>query len=131
MLLVDDNSVGQLVVRGMLLKLGYRVKTVDSAPAALAALREENFDAVLLDIPEGGFSLCCQIRALPGCAELPVIALGSSLNVSEREHCHGIGISERLVKPVRFEALQAALERRLLQPAEGESAGSSAGMPLF
>ena len=34
-LLVDDNSVGQLAVRGMLLKLGYRVKTVDNGPAAL------------------------------------------------------------------------------------------------
>ncbi|PRW84835.1 hybrid sensor histidine kinase/response regulator [Pseudomonas simiae] len=130
-LLVDDNSVGQLVVRGMLLKLGYRVKTVDTGPNALAALQAGDFDAVLLDIPEGGFSLCCQIRALPGCGELPVIALSTSLNVSERERCHGIGVSEHLVKPVRFEALQAVLERRLLCPAEGESAAYSAGMPLF
>ncbi len=130
-LLVDDNSVGQLVVRGMLLKLGYRVKTVDSGPAALAALQGGSFDAVLLDVPEGGFSLCCQIRALPGCAELPVIALSASLNVSEREHCHGVGPSEWLVKPVRFEALEAVLERRLLGLAEGESAEHSAGMPLL
>ncbi|WP_339471393.1 hybrid sensor histidine kinase/response regulator [Pseudomonas sp. EL_65y_Pfl1_R83] len=130
-LLVDDNSVGQLVVRGMLLKLGYRVKSVDSGPNALAALQGEDFDAVLLDLPEGGFSLCCQIRALPGCGELPVIAVSTSLNVSEREHCHGVGISDRLVKPVRFEALQAVLQRRLLCPVEGESAGLSAGMPLF
>jgi CheY-like chemotaxis protein len=130
-LLVDDNSVGQWAVRGMLLKLGYRVKTVDSGPAALAALQGETFDAVLLDTPEDGFSLCCQIRALPGCGELPVIALGATLNVSERERCHGIGITERLVKPVRFDALQAVLERRLLCPSEGESAGHSARMPLF
>jgi len=130
-LLVDDNSVGQLVVRGMLLKLGYRVKTVDSGPTALAALQAGTFDAVLLDVPEGGFSLCCQIRALPGCGELPVIALSSSLNASERERCHGIGITDRLAKPVRFEALQAVLERRVLCPQEGESAGHSARMPLF
>ena len=130
-LLVDDNSIGQLVVRGMLLKLGYRVKNVDSGPSALAALQRGNFDAVVLDIPEGGFSLCCQIRALPGCAELPVIALSTSLNVSEREHCHGIGVSDRLAKPVRFEALRAVLERRVLCPQEGESAGHSAGMSLF
>lgn len=78
---------------------------------------------MLLDIPEGGFSLCCQIRALPGCGELPVIALSSSLTVSEREHCHGIGVTDRLAKPVRFEALQAVLERRLLCSIEGESAG--------
>jgi signal transduction histidine kinase/CheY-like chemotaxis protein len=121
-LLVDDNSVGQLAVRGMLLKLGYRVKTVDNGPSALALLQNETFDAVLLDVPEGGFSLCCQIRALPGCGELPVIALSASLNVSDRERCHGIGITDRLAKPVRFDALQAVLERRLLCPLEGESA---------
>ena len=130
-LLVDDNSVGQLAVRGMLLKLGYRVKTVDSGPAALAALQGQSFDAVLLDVPEGGFSLCCQIRALPGCGELPVIALSTSLHTSERERSHGIGITDRLAKPVRFEALQAVLERHLLSTLEGESAGHSAGMPLF
>ncbi|KAF2409753.1 Signal transduction histidine kinase [Pseudomonas antarctica] len=122
-LLVDDNSVGHLAVRGMLLKLGYRVKTVDNGPSALAILQSDRFDAVLLDVPEGGFSLCCQIRALPGCGELPVIALSTSLNVSDRERCHGIGITDRLAKPVRFEALQAVLERCLLCPAEGESAG--------
>ncbi|MGR3888601.1 hybrid sensor histidine kinase/response regulator [Pseudomonas sp. 1152_12] len=122
-LLVDDNSVGHLAVRGMLLKLGYRVKTVDNGASALAQLQSETFDAVLMDVPEGGFSLCCQIRALPGCGELPVIALSTSLSVSDRERCHGIGITDRLAKPVRFDALQAVLERCLLCPIEGESAG--------
>ena len=130
-LLVDENSVGQLAVRGMLLKLGYRVKAVDNGPAALAQLQGNSFDAVLLDVPEGGFSLCCQIRALPGCGELPVIALSTSPNGPERERCHGIGMTDRLAKPVRFDALQAVLERRVLCSAEGESAEHSAGMPLF
>lgn len=130
-LLVDDNSVAQLAVRGMLLKLGYRVKAVDGGPAALAALQESRFDAVVLDVPEGGFSLCCQIRALPGCGELPVIGLSTALNVTDRERCHGIGMSEHLAKPVRFEALQATLERLVLCPQQGESAEHSARMPLF
>ena len=130
-LLVDDNSVVQLAVRGMLLKLGYRVKAVDGGPAALTALQESRFDAVVLDVPEGGFSLCCQIRALPGCGELPVIGMSTALNVTDRERCHGIGMSEHLAKPVRFEALQAALERLVLCPQEGESAVNSARMPLF
>lgn len=123
-LLVDDNSVAQLVVRGMLLKLGYRVKTVDNGPAALALLQTQTFDAVLLDVPEGGFSLCCQIRALPGCGELPVIALSTSLQAPERERCHGVGITDRVAKPVRFEALQRVLQLRLLHMVEGESAAN-------
>ncbi|WP_339530248.1 hybrid sensor histidine kinase/response regulator [Pseudomonas mucidolens] len=124
LLLVNDNSVAQWVVRGMLLKLGYRVKVVDSAPAALTMLQDETFDAVLLDMPQDGFSLCCQMRALPGCGELPVIALSGALDSQAREPCHGAGITEKLVKPVRFEALQAVLQRRVLCPLEGESAGS-------
>ncbi|KAF6687814.1 response regulator [Pseudomonas sp. EKM23D] len=130
-LLVDDNSVGQLAVRGMLLKLGYRVKTVDSGPAALEALQAQTFDAVLLDLPERSFSVCCQIRALPGGGELPVIALGTSSNVPERERCLGVGVTERLTKPVRFEALQAVMERCVLGVLEGESAAHSARMSLF
>ncbi|MDF2793030.1 MAG: hybrid sensor histidine kinase/response regulator [Pseudomonas orientalis] len=130
-LLVDDNSVVQLAVRGMLLKLGFRVKAVDGGPAALAALQEHRFEAVVLDVPEGGFSLCCQIRALPGCGELPVIGMSTALTVTDRERCHGIGMSEHLAKPVRFEALQATLERLVLCPQEGESAVHSARMPLF
>lgn len=123
-LLVEDNCVTQLVLRGMLLKLGYRVKVADSGPTALAMLQEGAFDAVLLDVPEDSFSLCCQIRALPGCGELPVIALSDALQGSARQHCHGVGPTEQLLKPVRFELLQAVLQRRLLCPLEGESAGS-------
>ncbi len=58
-LLVDDNSVNQLVMRGMLLKLGFRVRTADNGAAALDCLQRESFDAVLID---------CQLPAQDGAA---------------------------------------------------------------
>ncbi|MGE8065495.1 7TM diverse intracellular signaling domain-containing protein [Pseudomonas sp. NPDC089569] len=121
-LLVDDNSINQLVLRGMLLKLGFRVRTADSGSAALELLGHEAFDAVLVDcqLPSTeGESLCCQIRALPGCAELPLfmIALGT-----DRERCPTGALIDHLSKPVKFEDLQAALYRRVLCPRQGESA---------
>lgn len=121
-LLVDDNSINQLVVRGMLLKLGYRVRTADSGRATLELLRRESFDAVLLDcqLPlVDGASICCQLRALPGCAELPVVAVVQSV---ERERCPTDGMTDYLSKPVKFEELQATLYRRVLCPKQGESA---------
>lgn len=121
-LLVDDNSINQLVVRGMLLKLGYRVRTADSGRATLELLRRESFDAVLLDCqlpPLDGVSICGQLRALPGCAELPVLAVVQSV---ERERCQADGVTDYLRKPVKFEELQATLYRRLLCPKQGESA---------
>ncbi|WP_236180293.1 hybrid sensor histidine kinase/response regulator [Pseudomonas sputi] len=113
-LLVDDNSVNQLVMRGMLLKLGFRVRTADHGAAALECLQRERFDAVLIDCqlpPLDGASLCCQIRDLPGCAHLPVfmIALGA-----DREHCASGGSIDYLSKPVKFEDLQVAMQRRVL-----------------
>jgi signal transduction histidine kinase/CheY-like chemotaxis protein len=123
-LLVDDNSINQLVMRGMLLKLGFRVRSADSGATALDYLQRETFDAVVLDcqLPvQEGASLCCQIRALPGCAELPVFMV--ALNV-DREHCPTGALIDYLSKPVKFEDLQAALYRRVLCPKQGESADS-------
>jgi len=123
-LLVDDNSVNQLVMRGMLLKLGFRVRSADNGVAALDQLQRETFDAVLLDCqtpPLDGHSLCCQIRDLPGCAELPVFVVALSI---DRERCPTGDMIDYLNKPVKFEDLQAALYRRVLCPRHGESADS-------
>jgi CheY-like chemotaxis protein len=121
-LLVDDNSINQLVMRGMLLKLGFRVRATDDGAAALDLLQRETFDAVLLDcqLPtRDGTSLCCQIRALPGCAELPVFVVAVS---ADRERCPTGALIDYLSKPVKFEDLQAALYRRVLCSGQGESA---------
>ncbi|MFM9486585.1 7TM diverse intracellular signaling domain-containing protein [Pseudomonas monachiensis] len=123
-LLVDDNDISQLVMRGMLLKLGFRVRTADSVDAALDLLQREVFDAVLVDcqLPLlGGESVCCRIRALPGYAELPLFLI--ALN-GDRERCPTGAVIDHLNKPVKFEELQAALYRRVLCLQQGESAGS-------
>ncbi|NWE29221.1 hybrid sensor histidine kinase/response regulator [Pseudomonas gingeri] len=124
-LLVDGNDISQLVVRGMLLKLGYRVLTANNPRAAIDILRVEAVDALLLDCSadqSGETILCGQLRSLPGCAELPILALTSLLNGVERERCLAAGITDYLHKPVRFEELQSLLVRRLLNQTEGESA---------
>jgi signal transduction histidine kinase/ActR/RegA family two-component response regulator len=123
-LLVDDNHINQLVMRGMLLKLGFRVRTADSGGAALDFLQRETVDAVLLDCqvqPMDGVSVCCQIRALPGCADLPVFMIAQGI---DRERCPTGALIDYLSKPVKFEDLQVALYRRVLCSQQGESAGS-------
>jgi signal transduction histidine kinase/CheY-like chemotaxis protein len=121
-LLVDDNNINQLVVRGMLLKLGYRVRTADSRRATLELLRGESFDALLIDchLPQlDGVSICCQVRALPGYAALPMLAV---MQGTERERGQMAGATDYLSKPVKFEELQTILYRRVLCPRQGESA---------
>ncbi|MEJ5061214.1 MULTISPECIES: 7TM diverse intracellular signaling domain-containing protein [unclassified Pseudomonas] len=123
-LLVDENNINQLVMRGMLLKLGFRVRTADSGAAALDCLQRETFDAVLIDgqLPSSdGVSVCCQIRALPGCADLPLFMIAQG---ADRERCPTGALIDHLSKPVKFEDLQAALYRRVLCSQQGESADS-------
>lgn len=122
-LLADDNNIDHLVMRGMLLKLGYRVRTADSGRAALELLQGDSFDAVLLDCqstPSDGVSVCCQIRAMPGCEDLPVLVVSPNV---DQTHCPAGSLIDYLSKPVKFEALQAILQRRILCPKQGESAG--------
>jgi signal transduction histidine kinase/CheY-like chemotaxis protein len=115
-LLVDDNSVSQLVMRGMLLKLGFKVRTAESDAVAFDLLQQHSFDVVLVDgqLPQrDGLSVCCRIRALPGCDELPLFMLALS---ADRESCPTGALIDHLSKPVKFEDLQAALYRRVLCP---------------
>ncbi|RRV41561.1 hybrid sensor histidine kinase/response regulator [Pseudomonas sp. o96-267] len=111
-LIVEDNAINQLVTRGMLLKLGYRVRTADNGAEALELLRNESVDAVLLDCQMpvmDGFATCRALRALPGCTELPVLAITAHSHSGDRERCLAAGMSDYLAKPVKFEELRVLL----------------------
>lgn len=120
-LVVEDNAINQLVIRGMLLKLGYRVRTADNGAEAIELLRREAIDTVLLDCQMpvmDGFATCRAIRTLPRCADLPVLAITAHSHSGDRERCLAAGMSDYMAKPVKFEELQALLHDWLLcQPA--------------
>ncbi|MCL6689378.1 response regulator [Pseudomonas sp. R3.Fl] len=120
-LVVEDNAINQLVIRGMLLKLGYRVRTADNGSEAIDLLRRESVDAVLLDCQMpimDGFATCRAIRTLPQGGELPVLAITAHSHSGDRERCLAAGMSDYLAKPVKFEELQTLLHDWLLcQPA--------------
>lgn len=122
-LIVEDNAINQLVTRGMLLKLGYRVRTADNGMEALDLLRNEAVDAVLLDCQMplmDGFATCRALRALPGCAEVPVLAITAHSHSGDRERCLAAGMSDYLAKPVKFEELRVLLHDWVLcRPASG------------
>ena len=111
-LIVEDNAINQLVIRGMLLKLGYRVRTADNGAEALEVLRREAVDALLLDCQMpvmDGFATCRALRAMPACAELPVLAVTAHSHSGDRERCLAAGMSDYLAKPVKFDELRGLL----------------------
>lgn len=116
-MLVEDHPGNQLVLRGMLLKLGYQVRCVDTGAAALEAVCQAPVDGVLMDcqMPQmDGFATCRALRQLPGLATLPILAITANNPSGERERCLAAGMSDCLSKPVKFDSLQAMLHDWLL-----------------
>ena len=106
-LLVDDNAVNLLVARMMLKKSLPKAEVVeaDSGPAALALLREQTFDVVLMDMLMPDMSGLDATRILrqdfpaPAC-QLPVLALTASVNPADHEQCMAAGMNDVLPKPL-------------------------------
>ncbi|MBQ53753.1 MAG: hybrid sensor histidine kinase/response regulator [Pseudomonadaceae bacterium] len=116
-LVVEDDPINQLVIRGMLLKLGYQVLTAGSGAEALEVLRRERIDGVLLDCQMpgmDGFAVCRALRQMPACQELPVLAVTAHSQAGDRDRCLAAGMSDYLAKPLNFEQLRQLLQAWLL-----------------
>jgi CheY-like chemotaxis protein len=121
-LVVEDNSVNQRLVRALLEKKGHRVTVADNGRLGIEKLLERNweFDAVLMDVQMpvmDGLSATREIRLLEQerGARLPILALTAHALDRDRERCLAAGMDEYLSKPIQSEQLLAAL-RRLTQP---------------
>ncbi|HYQ38157.1 MAG TPA: ATP-binding protein [Pseudomonas sp.] len=115
-LLVEDNPVNQLVVKGLLARLGLGVAVARHGEEALKMLHQRVFDLVLMDcnLPlMDGYEATRQIRRERRWATLPVIALTANVLPEDRERCQQAGMNDYLSKPLRREELQAMLEHWL------------------
>lgn len=105
-LLVEDQPLNQEVAAAILRRAGAEVLVVESGAAALALLGERGGDAVdviLMDLqmPEmDGYETAQSVRALPGCAALPIIAMTAHATDAERERCRKVGLDGHLSKPI-------------------------------
>jgi len=110
-LVVDDNVTNQEVARALLEAVGVSVATASSGAEGLAALDDEEFDAVLMDIHMPGMSgieALAAIRAA-GRVTLPVLALTADAMTGERERLLALGFNGYISKPIEPAALVRAL----------------------
>ena len=90
-------------------------------------LRRERVDAVLLDCQMpvmDGFATARALRALRGCAEVPVIAVTAHSHSGDRERCLAAGMNDYLAKPVKFAELQVLLHDWVLCSEPSETAAA-------
>jgi len=113
-LLAEDNKVNQLVARSLLEKRGHRVRVADNGLEAVDAVREEEFDIVLMDIQMPGLdgvSATDQIRQLPSGTVVPILALTAHDTEDERRRCSEVGMNGFLSKPFQPMELLEAVDR--------------------
>ena len=102
-LVVEDNPITRKMLRLALATEGYGVVEAADARAALAAAESALPDLVLQDLilPDmDGLELLRRLRALPGGAELPILALTGFLSRLEEARTDERGFTALLVKPI-------------------------------
>jgi PAS domain S-box-containing protein len=112
-LLAEDIVVNQKLALRYLDKLGYRADVAANGREAIAALERQPYDAILMDVqmPEmDGLEASRHICARWPREQRPaIIAMTANAMQGDREMCLAAGMDDYLSKPIRIEALMAAL----------------------
>ena len=113
-LLAEDNGVNQQLAIRLLKKMGYRADMVANGLEAIAALKRQSYDVILMDLqmPEmDGITASKQICADWPPAEKPsIIAVTANAIQGDRERCLAAGMDDYVSKPIKVKELTKALQ---------------------
>ncbi|KYO52753.1 hypothetical protein AUP44_27525 [Tistrella mobilis] len=116
-LLVEDNTVNQVVASTILEKQGYRVAVVENGAEAIEACRADDFDLVFMDVQMpvmDGMEATRRIRAAEargGRPRTPIVAMTANAMAGMREEYMAAGMDDFVPKPFRAEKLLAMAAR--------------------
>ncbi len=107
-LVAEDNTVNQFIIRRFLKLLGCEATLVENGRLAVQACREHEFDVVFMDIhmPEmGGIEATRLIRDLEGISQPQIIALTADVVNDQAKACQEVGMDGFLSKPFDFKEI--------------------------
>jgi two-component system phosphate regulon response regulator PhoB len=115
-LVVDDNALCRMVVSELLKDAGHEVTTAGDGEEGLAAFRDRQFDAVLLDVQMprlDGLALCRILKGRPETRNVPIVMLSGLATAESRSECLAAGADDFLSKPAASGELLARLNSAL------------------
>ena len=127
LLVADDNKVNRLLLARNLELQGHAVSAAENGRVALAMLRRERFDLLLLDMemPElDGFQVLEALKGDLALRDTPVIVTSSLEGIDNVVRCIELGAEDYLPKPVNPVLLRArisaCLEKKWLRDQQKE-----------
>jgi CheY-like chemotaxis protein len=113
-LIADDNALNQNLLRRLVAKLGHSADVVSNGREAVAAVAQQPYDALLMDVlmPEmDGLTAAEAIcRRWPRGNRPRLIALTAMAGPGDQERCLKAGFDDYMSKPVHLEDLQEAFK---------------------
>jgi DNA-binding response OmpR family regulator len=115
-LVVDDDPADRMLLKRLLGSQGYDVREVADGESALAELRRDPPDLVILDIllpGVDGYDVCRRLKGDPRTRLIPVVMITGLDHFEARLRGVDLGVDDFLVKPYRFEELRARVRSLL------------------
>jgi two-component system, cell cycle response regulator DivK len=117
-LCIEDNRDNRILVRRILQAEGYSVLEASNAFEGLQMALVQRPDIILVDInmPHiDGLTLAARLKAYPGLALVPIIAITANVMHGDRERSLAAGCDGYIQKPIDIDALPEQVAR-FLQP---------------
>ena len=111
-LVAEDNAVNQKLALRLLSQMGYRADVASNGVEAIESVQRQSYDLILMDVqmPEmDGLEASREIDRRWSGTRPRIVAMTANAMQGDREECLAARMDDYITKPIRVEALIAAL----------------------
>jgi CheY-like chemotaxis protein len=112
-LVAEDNAVNQKLALRLLSQMGYRADVASNGVEAIESVQRQSYDLILMDVqmPEmDGLEAAREIDRRWAGTRPRIVAMTANAMQGDREECLAAKMDDYITKPIRVDALMAALD---------------------